>query len=239
MTEKINFKQAMEEDPMFYFKYAHSRGVDYNFYGDWQKQYAKMIINICEIVRRTEKAKPVLLDVGCACGVNTRAFKEIGLFKLCMGCDLSKFMIDLGKKTHGFSDEELFVASAQQLNGVKTKSVDFIHCTSVLEHCTDGEIHRTLGEFNRVLTDEGIIFINVPALKPDQDKETVERMESDITHVTIKPYSWWEKLLGKRFEIEPGIYEMFENDKHSPDNSGKSFFDYYNKEWTFFLLSRG
>ena len=238
LTERVDLEAANAEDPMYYYKYARTRGIDYNFYGDWQKNYAKMVINVCEVIRHTEKAKPSFLDVGCACGVNTRAFKELNMFGSVRGCDPSEFMIDLGRKTHGFTEEELFVASGQQLTSVKNKSIDFIHCANVLEHCTEDVIRRIFNEFNRVLTEEGLIFLIFPAIRDEQSKEKMEAIESNITHVTIKDVAWWDRLLKRQFEIDYDVYDKFKEDKHSPDNSNKTFYDYYNEEWTLFLLTR-
>lgn len=238
LTERVNLEAKSQEDPAYFYKYATTRGIDYNFYGDWQKQYAKMVINICQVIRNTEKAKPTMLDVGCACGVNTRAFKELGMFSSVRGCDPSDFMIDLGRKTHGFTEEELFVAGGQQLISVKNKSIDFIHCANVFEHCTEDIIRKSLNEFNRVLTEEGIILLILPAIREGQDPAKLEEIESNVTHVTIKEVEWWERLFRKQFEIDYDVYEMFKEDKHSPDNSKKSFYDYYNEEWTLFLLTR-
>lgn len=242
LNERVKMKdqqKAMDKikevDPEYFYKMSLGRGVDYNFYGDWQKQYAKMVFNICEIIKRTGKAKPYMLDVGCACGVNTRGFRDLGVFGSVQGCDPSGFMIDLGRKTHGFNDEDLFVSSADRLMGMKSNSMDFIHCANVLEHCEESDIRPILNEFKRVVQPEGLVFITLPAIKDDCTEEFIKNNED---HLTVKPFRWWENAIDKVFEIQPEIYEKFKADKHSPDNSKKTFYDYYHIEWTIFLLTR-
>jgi ubiquinone/menaquinone biosynthesis C-methylase UbiE len=232
---KLDIKDSKLEDPMYYYKLAMDRGIDYNFYGDWQKNYAKMIFNICEVIRRTGKAKPNMLDVGCACGVNTRAFRELNTFSSVKGCDSSEFMINLGRKTHGFSEQDLFVAYADNIHQIKSNTIDFLHCSNVLEHCDESDIKPILNEFRRIVQPEGIIFLCMPTIT---DANTEATIRDNPDHKTIKPFRWWENLIDKQFEIQSEIYQKFEEDKHSPDNSKKTFYNYYNAEWTLFLLTR-
>jgi ubiquinone/menaquinone biosynthesis C-methylase UbiE len=234
LNERIKVNKAVQ-DPDYFYKMSLGRGVDYNFYGDWQKQYAKMIFNICEIIKRTGKAKPYMIDVGCACGVNTRGFRDLGVFGSVKGCDPSEFMINLGRKTHGFNDEDLFVSSADKLVGMKSNSMDFIHCANVLEHCEESDIRPIFNEFKRVVQPDGLIFITVPTITEKHSEEEIKKNEN---HLTVKPFRWWEDAIDKIFEVQPEIYEKFKYDKHSPDNSKKTFYDYYNAEWTIFLLTR-
>jgi ubiquinone/menaquinone biosynthesis C-methylase UbiE len=235
LKEKNREQEIKNQDPTLFYREMLQKGLDYNFYGDWQKNYAKMIFNICEVIKRTGKAKPTMIDVGCACGVNTRGFKELNAFGGVMGCDISEFMIDLGRKTHGFTDKELFTADARNIP-IRSNSVDFVHCTNVLEHCEEGEIRPILNEIRRIMQPEGIAFIVLPAITEKQTGDHIK--EGNYDHKTIQPYKWWENLVSKQFELQFEIYDKFKYDKHSPDNSKKSFYDYYNEEWTIFLLTR-
>lgn len=233
--EQLKEQKFIKQDPQYFYKLALSKGVDYNYYGDWQKSYAKMVLNICEVIKHTGKAKPSLLDVGCGCGVNTRAFRDLGVFNPLQGCDTSGFMIDIGKKTHGFSDTDLFVADASHISPVKSNSVDFLHCSNMLEHCEESDIRPILNEFKRVIHPNGLIFLVLPTVT---DAHPEEKIKENEDHYTIKPFRWWENVIEKQFDIQPDIYEKFKTDKHSPDDSKKSFYDHYGTEWTLFLLTR-
>ena len=65
----------------FYQRAIDQEGVDYNFYGDWQRSYAKMVIAITDIIKAaTDNRDSLMVDIGCACGVTLRAFKETKVF---------------------------------------------------------------------------------------------------------------------------------------------------------------
>jgi ubiquinone/menaquinone biosynthesis C-methylase UbiE len=217
-----------------YYNLQKSKGVDYNFYGDWQKSYAKMVVNITQIVKHTNKGKPTLLDVGCACGINTRAFKELNVFGWVKGIDISNHMIKLGQETHNLHRELL--AGPIDNMPIRKGTVDLIHCSQVLEHCYEEDMPKIVAEFNRVLTPQGLVFITLPTIHPNQSEEEIKA--GDPTHITVKPASWWAKAFSKLFTPLEEIDTRWKEDMHSPDNTEKTFYDYYKDHWTLFLFTR-
>lgn len=224
-----------QQDPEYLYQIALQYGLDYNAYGTWQKNYAEMILNICDIHKRTGKEKPSIMDVGCACGTVMRAFKEMNMFGSIRGCDISKFMLDLGKKNHGFSDEELLFASGDNLPMIENNSIDFIHCTQTLEHCEESNICLILNEFKRIIQPNGIVFISLPAIKDGCPEEFIKLIED---HITVKTVQWWEDVFSKNFKIIPEIFKKYKNAPYSPNNSDKTYYDYYHNEWAVFLLTK-
>jgi ubiquinone/menaquinone biosynthesis C-methylase UbiE len=229
----------------FYERAIKQEGVDYNFYGDWQKSYAKMVISVTNILKAaTDNRESILLDIGCACGVTLRAFKETKVFGHCIGIDSSKYMVELGRSTHNFSPEEMMVMNiTKESLPCKDNSVTLIHCTHVLEHIHEKDLTRILKEMYRVLEPiTGLAFIIIPTVKLNNPVSEIEREES---HVTIKDTFWWEDLFTrkltktKKFHLDPIINRNFKETIFSPvSSSDKSFYDYYNDGWTLFGLRK-
>ena len=229
----------------FYERAIIEKGVDYNFYGDWQKAYAKMVISITNILKAaSDSRQSTLLDIGCACGVTLRAFKETKVFGKYLGIDISDYMINLGKETHGFSSEEMIVTDIlKEPLPCKDNSVTLLHCTHVLEHIHEKDITEIIKEMYRVLEPIiGLAFIIIPTIKPNYTKSDIEK---EITHITVKKDNWWENLLTrnitktKRFYLDKSISENFKQTMFTPVlNSNKSFYDYYKDEWTVFGLRK-
>ena len=223
-----------------YYSYNKSIGVDYNYYGNWQKEYAKCIISISNImpIAANYQKSSTILDVGTACGVNLKAFKELKVFKNHIGIDSDEYMIELGKKTHGFTNEELKVVDiTKEKIPLEDNSVIFINCSQILEHIEEQSIDFILEEFERILDKEnGIILINVPILKSGQKEEEI--LEENKKHISKKNYNWWRKKISKYFrKIDNQVNLRFKEDNHSPNNSKNTFYDYYNQTWTFFQAS--
>lgn len=232
MTEELLEKE--------YYDYQKTQGIDYNYYGNWQKKYAKMIISISDQIEffANNQKDSLLLDVGTACGVNLLAFKETKTFKDYIGIDKNSYMINLGRNTHGFTDEELIINDiTKESLPLLDDSVHLIHCSQMLEHIDPESIEIIFDEFKRVLHPEGSIIINVPAIKPGQKKG--EALENDIHHINMQSLYWWKTRISNTFNgIDTGITKRFKEDKHSPNNTDKSFYDYYNKSWNFFQFSK-
>lgn len=220
-----------------FYERAKKLGIDYNYYGDWQKQYVKMVVSASEIMRRTHKAHITCLDVGCACGVNTRAFKELGIFGRVWGNDVSEYMLDLGRETHNLTEEELFFAPAWDIQALRSGSVDLLHCSHVLEHIPKSETRLVTEEFRRLLSPKGVGFILLDAITDTYAKKEIEQKEE--THVNVQTVRWWIEELKRVFknvELNPKRYA---EDKHYPDlsNRSKNFAMEY-PYWTVLLVSR-
>ena len=75
-----------------YFDYQQSR-MDLTFYGNWQKDFGKLIIELTDLKSDPGKEWVTVLDVGCAVGLNLRAIDELGIFSRLIGTDISNYLI--------------------------------------------------------------------------------------------------------------------------------------------------
>lgn len=223
----------------FYERAISQEGVDYAFYGDWQKDYAKMVVDITDILKAaTDDRKSLLIDVGCACGVTLKGFKETKVFGECIGYDISQFLIDKGKEVLEFSDEELIrLDITEEFFPLADDSVTLLHCSHVLEHIPEDKLDFVLEEFNRVLApDTGYGLLVIPTIKPGNPRAEVEREE---THVNIQTMNWWRSKLASVFDIDNNVRKNFKASKFSPiADPEKTFHHFYNKGWTLFGLKK-
>lgn len=223
----------------FYQRAIDQEGVDYNFYGDWQADYAKMVIDITGILEAASNDQEALiLDVGCACGVTLRGFKEAKVFGNHIGIDISEFMLDMGKETHGFDETELAQVDITKENiPLEDDTVTLLHCSHVLEHIEEETLEHIFDEFNRVLKHEtGYGFLVIPTIKPGNPKSEIEREES---HVNIKTMAWWRKEIAKKFNINNEVRKKFKESKFSPiGDPEQNFYHFYNDGWTIFGITK-
>ena len=223
-------------DEVFYNRVKKEKNLDYNYYGDWQRSYAKMVISIIDIIREvSDNRTSLLVDIGCACGVQLRGFKETKVFGDVLGVDISEYMTNLGKQTHGFTDEEMLVVDITKEGiPIKDNSATMVHCTQVLEHLDEKEIKIVLKEIHRILKPKtGYCFIILPAIKTGTSAKTVKGF--DVSHVTVKTLSWWKMLFAKTFKLDKELHKKFQASKFSPIYESKdSFYHFYKKEWTIF-----
>ena len=127
-----------EEYGKEYYERCRDKGIDYIFYGSWQKQYAKLVVFMTEIYKMDYRDK-AMLDIGIVCGVNLKAFKETRIFDKYYGIDISEYFINLGKEKLDFSEDELRIIKSTELP-FKNNSIDFIHCSQLFEHLTHEEV---------------------------------------------------------------------------------------------------
>jgi 2-polyprenyl-3-methyl-5-hydroxy-6-metoxy-1,4-benzoquinol methylase len=231
MVEKLKLKKEMADPGKEFYERVKAKGLDYNFFGDWQAAYGKFVVSTSNVMQKVQKASISLLDVGTACGVNLRGIKQTGVFKKVVGVDSSPYLINLGKATHGFSEEELMVLDARELlEYFDSESFDMIHCTQTLEHIPEEHISDVLRSFNELLTPSGLLFLVVDAITPGQSAEMLK--EKEASHVTLKPRKWWMEKVLTNFRLDTDAQQRFARAKFSPDNSAKTFYDYYREEWS-------
>jgi ubiquinone/menaquinone biosynthesis C-methylase UbiE len=216
-----------------YYDYGLSRGVDLNFYGDWQKSYAKMVIHCTNIIpiAANNKNTSLFVDLGTACGLIVRAVKELDVFGFCCGTDVNPYLVDIGRKAHNLSDKELFVHDMCTELPFDDESVTLLHNSQVLEHIDEHRVEFIIGEMKRVLKKDGVAFITIAGMKNGPDEEP--------THITIKEKSWWDSKFRKHFKADPAIKLRFNKSSFSPDNSDKNFNHYYGDFWYVYGLRRG
>lgn len=230
MVDKLKLKQEPKDPGKEFFDRCKDKGLDYSFYGDWQANYGKFVISVSNVLPALQKSSMNLLDVGTACGVGLKGIKATGVFKKVVGTDISPYLIGLGKKLHGFSDEELIVIDARELvEYFDAESFDLIHCSQTLEHIPEESISGVFEQFHQLLSPRGVLMLVVDAVSEKQTPEMLK--DKDPTHVTIQPRKWWADKMSNSFRLDPDAQQRFAWAKFSPDNSAKTFYDYYREEW--------
>lgn len=221
----------------FYDRAVSQFGLDYNFYGDWQLKFAKMAMHITDLIQIVSNHRDsTILDVGAACGVTLRGFRELNLFGKYYGVDISDYMTSLGRETHGFSEKELFKLDiTQNPLPFDDESITLLNCTHVLEHLSEKDIPDVISEFARVLKPEiGIALIIIPTVKPGVSRED---LTADNTHLIIRSAAWWFSRFKKVFIHDSNVRDRFKSCKYSPDNSPDSFYSHY-PDWTVYGLRK-
>lgn len=217
-----------------YYQRCVEKGIDYAFYGNWQKQYAKMVIFVSGVYK-VELQNKVLLDVGSACGANLRAFKETGIFSKCIGIDISPYLVDLGNKVNKFNEGELIVDDCATMEKIKDDSIDMIHCSQLFEHLPDIDVDRTILSFKRVLKSGGIGFVTLNAIKRGQTAKDVT--DQDPTHITVMDENKWERKF-KNFEMKKDVEKILVKAKFYPGDDGKNFYQHYYNDWSVFVFTK-
>lgn len=220
-----------------YYDWAKSKGIDLNYYGDWQKQYAKMVMYITKIIptlANMQSTSPTILDIGCGTGINLRAFKEAGGFANYLGVDKNEYLLNLGFKNHGFNETQLKCLDiGKEPLPFEDNSIIFIHSSQVFEHIQDDNIDFVLDEIKRVMHPKGMAFITLAAIKVGQ---SIDQYTADPTHINLKSEVSWVSAFKKKFKIDNSVRAMFKKSKHSPTNDEKTFNDYYGSSWTMYKL---
>jgi ubiquinone/menaquinone biosynthesis C-methylase UbiE len=218
-----------------YVKFAREvRGVDVTFYGNWQKDFAKLLIEIADL--NPDKEWRTIVDIGCATCLNLRAIDELGIFSKFIGIDHSKYLLDLGKSLYDFGTHgEFHVTPSWKLNQIEDEEVDLITCTHVLEHLPDEDkLHQTLKEFKRILHPDGKILIIIPCSE-EENKDFTKRTDKSPLHYLMHTSKWWTNVFGKYFKSESfKTRQLFKKTKLRPDRANdKSFSEEY-KSWNIF-----
>jgi ubiquinone/menaquinone biosynthesis C-methylase UbiE len=234
----------MEEFGKEYYERCVKKGIDYAYYGNWQKQYTKLVIFMTELYKLDYRDK-AMLDIGCACGVNLVAFKETHIFDEYHGIDISEYLINLGKEKHKFTDDELTVGDSTDLP-FKDNTMDFVHCTQLLEHLDIKKVEKTIIEIHRVLRKDKKAFITLNAIKRGQKPTDV--YSQDPSHIIAEKESWWSNLFSKHFNIYPDTEHKWKKGKFYPgdrndldpkkegENKRRTFYDHYKNDWSTFIL---
>jgi ubiquinone/menaquinone biosynthesis C-methylase UbiE len=223
-----------------YFKYVKEvRGIDLTYYGNWQRDFAKVMIEMADLGSVVGKEWVSLLDVGCATALNIRAYDELSVFKEIYGTDISSYMINTVipdmYKDHEWNagKVDFFATPSHDLSMIPDGSIDFITCTHVLEHLQSEEkLHETLEEFKRVLHPEGKILIIIPTKTKDYDPADA------VVHVLNESSLWWQRNFNKYFKSESAAArKLYKATDLKPSRNGEdTFYDAYNHVWTIFRL---
>lgn len=219
-----------------YFDFQQSKeGFDMTFYGNWQRDFAKLLIELANLKSNPGKEWHVILDVGCATGINLRGIDELGIFSRLIGTDISNYIInEIIPTLYNFESYAKFYATpSHDLSMIEKDDVDLITCTHVLEHVISKEnLIKTLEEFKRVLHSNGKIIIIIPTTEKELNEE-----EHNHLHKQMHTNKWWSKTFAKYFKSESlKARLLFKKSKLKPDrNSEKTFHEEY-EAWSIFRL---
>jgi ubiquinone/menaquinone biosynthesis C-methylase UbiE len=234
----------MEDFGKKYYERCKNKGIDYAYYGNWQKQYAKLVVFMTELYK-IDYRKKAMLDIGCACGVNLLAFKETQIFTEHFGIDVSEYLIELGKEKFDFKNDELIVADCQELP-FEDQSMDFVHCSQLFEHIEIKKTRRTIDEIYRVLKKGNKAFITLNAIKRGQNKDDV--FKQDPSHIVARMEKWWHDFFSRKFRVYENTEEKWIKGKFYPGgmddidpnkkgkNKRRTFYDHYKDDWSTFIL---
>jgi ubiquinone/menaquinone biosynthesis C-methylase UbiE len=234
----------MENFDKEYYERCKNKGIDYAYYGNWQKQYAKLVIFMTELYKIDHREKS-MLDIGCACGVNLLAFKETRIFTEHFGIDISEYLINLGKEKFKFTEKELKVADCSELP-FKSQSIDFVHCSQLFEHIEIEKTKKAIKEIYRVLKKGKKAFITLNAIKKGQNPNDV--FKQDPSHIVAKKERWWNDLFEENFRIYEYTEQKWMKGKFYPgdkndidpnkegENKRRTFYDHYKDDWSTFIL---
>jgi SAM-dependent methyltransferase len=123
--------------------------------GEIRKRYLKSLFPL--LVSISEKIPNRLaIDVGCGGGAYTQLLPK--LFKKTMGCDITRRLVDEGRRI--FPEIQFECADAAHLP-VADSSADFVMSVGLTEHLDTVEIEKYFEEMARVLSPEGACIFRV------------------------------------------------------------------------------
>lgn len=220
-----------------------ARGLDLTFYGNWQKDFGKLMIEIADLKTPAGKQWISILDVGCATALNLRAIDELNIFKEIYGTDISNYMINSMipemYENYKWNAEKIdfFCTPSNDLSMITDGDIDLIISTHVFEHIESEEkLNKTLEEFKRTLHKEGKIIIILPT-SDTEDEDLTGRTDVSPFHELIHTATWWSKTFSKYFKSESfKARQIFKKSKQKPDRSSdKTFYENY-PSWNIFRL---
>lgn len=217
----------VDEQEKKYYNKKVKNGCDYNIYGNWQKQYARLVVFTTSIF--SWDIQKTILDIGCACGANLVGFRETKVFTKHIGIDQNKFMLQLGRDQFGFNDTELISDDATKLDHIPHDSVHLVHCSHLFEELTEDQIDETLLRIKAVLVTGGIAWI-VFSKKYNSVKDVLRgNVEPEVT--------FFKKIIQKhQFELMAGHEMKFAKATFYPDDNLMNFYDQYHNDWRVFVL---
>jgi len=219
-----------------YYDFQQSKpGFDLTFYGNWQRDFGKLIIELADLKSDPGKEWVSVLDVGCGTALNLRAIDELGIFSHLIGVDRSEYIINKIIPTlHDWGSYfEFYATPSHDLSMIGDNDIDLLVCTQTLEHIVSEEkLHETLDEFDRILHKDGKIIIIIPVKKEKGNDD-----DHNNLHKLMHTGTWWSKIFSKYFKSESfKARQIFKESELKPDRSGeKTFYEEY-ETWAIFRL---
>jgi ubiquinone/menaquinone biosynthesis C-methylase UbiE len=220
------------------FEWYKSRGADLTYFGNWQRDYAKLTIEMAEL----QGHEISILDVGCSTAINLRGIDELNIFRKIYGVDISNYMIDtiipeIHKDYLWNADTVVFHgAPSHDLSCIRDNSIDFLTCSHMLEHIeTVKRLEKTLKEFKRVTHKDSKLLFVLPTAK-EENADYKDRPDVSPLHHLAHTTEWWEKKFAKLFKSEnESARGIFRNSPLKPDrDKPETFYDAYWRGWTVF-----
>ncbi len=231
-----NFDEKIETYEEEYWNFVKDvRGIDLTFYGYWQEDFGKLIIELADLESNVGKDWVSILDIGCATALNLRAIDELNIFKKIYGIDISNYMINTiipeMYKDHKWNADtvDFFCTPSHDLSMISDGDIDLVLATHVFEHLKDEEdLTDTLKEIRRVMHKEGKMLAIIPCVK-EEDKKT------SPLHKMNHTVKWWNKKFSKYFKSESYKARVqFKKTKLKPNrDADNTFYDEY-KSWDIF-----
>ncbi|MBI5921869.1 MAG: class I SAM-dependent methyltransferase [Betaproteobacteria bacterium] len=158
-------------------------GVGYGGY-HYDGRYKATVKRLCDEFCLKKGAR--ILEVGCAKGFILYEFHVLG-FEV-VGVDASEYAIANAKEE--VRDKLILNRSAEL--PFADNSFDFVLAKEVIPHLNEPDALRLITECVRV-SDGNRIFFEIQCAESNRSSELMKTW--DVTHMTIKPRSWWVKQL--------------------------------------------
>jgi cyclopropane fatty-acyl-phospholipid synthase-like methyltransferase len=175
--------------------FERAEGSNYRNYSDdprWNE-----ILNVIEKPYGNQSL--TMLDVGAAKGwfvhhANVRGHDAFGV-------DISRYAVD---NCAPMARQSLTLANVEYGLPYATEVFDILTSWEFFEHIPEGSVGKIIDDMYRVLKVGGELWLRI-ALSDGASVET----DVDVTHVTMKPRAWWEKVIAER---QPMLIPIIENE---------------------------
>lgn len=186
-TDLIVEVHKMQNNNIFEREYFEDGTIGYHMYRDFSTHYA----TAKKIMAMNPES---VLDIGCAKGHTIRILENHGI--ITKGLDISNYCYQ-GRATDSVILHDITDIPWHKAKIFKDKQFDLCFSQNLLEHLPEDKTDSVIREIARVSRRgyHGIHYTDSPY---------EESTDIDITHICMKPKSWW---IDKFKEIAPG-YEV-------------------------------
>jgi ADP-heptose:LPS heptosyltransferase/SAM-dependent methyltransferase len=158
---------------------------DYLEHGEREEDYGFWLVDALQLDGKS------VLDVGCACGSIAFGLAKAG--SVVVGCDVSEYMIELGKQ-HWLANN-LYVCDAINLHLWRDESFNCVHCHQVAQHWKPHLVKFILQELYRVTKTGGVICLILETTESLGRQVPGPSALVDPMCSCIKPLNWWKESL--------------------------------------------